>query len=56
MLCHLGEKGENINDEIANLVKKGLPVEVQRAMDLCRVIGTNAVRPGELNIDDNTMW
>jgi hypothetical protein len=39
-LCvHLGEKGKNIDDDIASLVKKGLSPLVQKALDAIRVIG-----------------
>lgn len=46
-LCiQLGQKGKNLDDDIGKLVKKGLPVEVQQALDVLRVIGNQAVHPG----------
>lgn len=53
-LCKdLGEKGKDLNYDIAQLVKKGLPVEIQHALDIVRVIGNNSVHPGELNVQDD---
>ena len=53
-LCvSLGEKGHDLNTDIGNLVKKGLPIKVQQALDVVRVIGNNAVHPGQLDLKDD---
>jgi Domain of unknown function (DUF4145) len=49
----LGEKGKNIDDDIASLVKKGLSPLVQQALDAVRVIGNEAVHPGTLDLKDD---
>jgi hypothetical protein len=53
-LCvHLGEKGKNIDDDIAILVKKGLNPLVQKSLDIVRVIGNESVHPGVINLKDD---
>lgn len=54
-LCvQLGEKGKDLNEDIGRLVKGGLPEKVQQSLDVLRVIGNEAVHPGELDLKDDT--
>lgn len=54
MLCkHLGQTGENLNDDIGNLVKKGLNPVVQKSLDVVRVVGNDSVHPGVIDLNDD---
>ena len=54
-LCmQLGEKGDNINDDIKNLVQKGLNSQIQKSLDILRITGNNAVHPGEINVEEKS--
>lgn len=53
LMPHLEEEGKNLNKDIGNLVKKGLSPKIQKTLDSVRVIGNDAVHPGQMNLDDN---
>ncbi|SOZ48681.1 conserved hypothetical protein [Cupriavidus taiwanensis] len=53
-LCtHLGGPESTIDKNIAWLVGKGLDEHIQQALDAVRVIGNEAVHPGELDLSDD---
>jgi len=53
-LCkELGEPGRNIDTDIASLVSKGLDPMVQEALDSVRVVGNEAVHPGQMDLKDD---
>lgn len=52
-LCkHLGQPGKDINSDIAALVKQGLNPTIQRSLDIVRVVGNEAVHPGQIDLRD----
>ena len=53
-LCkHLGESGGNLNKDISELVKKGLPPLIKESLDSVRVIGNHAVHPSHIDLQDD---
>ena len=53
LLKQLGKEGKNINNDIKELVESGLDPKIQKALDLLRVVGNNAVHPGQIDLNDN---
>lgn len=52
-LCdELVEDEGDLNIKIGKLVKRGLNKKIQQALDIVRVVGNNAVHPGQIDLDD----
>jgi Domain of unknown function (DUF4145) len=53
-LCVMwGGAGNKIDKDIQKLVDNGLPVHIQQALDIVRVIGNSAVHAGEIDVNDD---
>ena len=48
----LGATKGKLDKDISYLVSEGLSPIVQQAFDICRVVGNNAVHPGEIDLTD----
>ena len=53
LMMHLGENGKNIELDMSNLIKKGLPKKFHRALWAAGVIGTRSTKPNEINLKDD---
>jgi hypothetical protein len=53
LMPHLSAEGSSLNDRIGSLVKRGLDPVVQKALDVVRVTGNNAVHPGQIEMQDD---
>ena len=53
LMPHLDAKAKNINASIGLLVAKGLDPKIQKALDVLRVIGNEAVHPGQIDLKDD---
>lgn len=53
LLGAVGGNGKNINDDIGKIVKSGVELETQKALDTLRVLGNNGAHPGEIKLDED---
>lgn len=53
LIWHLDEGGEAVDDSIENLKRKGLDAKIQKALNSVRVIGAEAVPPGQIDPRDD---
>lgn len=53
LLNFIGLKGDDINGNIKNLVELGLSEELQRSMDIIRILGNESVHYGSINLNED---
>lgn len=53
LIWYFGERGEDIDEGMEDLRKKGLDEKIQKALDSVRVIGEEAVPPGQIDPRDD---
>jgi hypothetical protein len=53
LMKSLHQSGTNLNADIGALVRKGLDIKVQQALDAVRVIGNHSVHPGTIDLKDD---
>jgi hypothetical protein len=54
MMPLMKETGKNLDENISSLVRKGLEVEIQQAMDVLQVIRRNPGQEGDVDLRDET--
>jgi hypothetical protein len=54
MMSLLEETGKNLDENISSLVRKGLEVEIQQAMDVLQVIRRNPGQESDVDLRDET--
>lgn len=47
----IGDSNKDLNANIADFVKNGLPKKIQKSLDATRVIGNHAFHPGQIDTD-----
>lgn len=53
LVNELESKGKDLNAKIGDLVSKGLNPKIQKALDVVRFIGNEAVHPGQIDLNDS---
>jgi transcription elongation factor Elf1 len=53
LVNELDAKGKDLNAKIGDLVSKGLSPKIQKALDVVRFIGNEAVHPGQIDLNDS---
>lgn len=52
LLDELDVEGRSLDDRIGELVARGLPETISKALDAVRVIGNNSIHPGQITEED----